>query len=539
MRIRVVVPVAALAAILGLGATILRSAKPEQHFQTSDRCMACHNSLFTPSGEDVSIGIGWRGSMMANSARDPYWQAGVRRETLDHPESKALIEDECAICHMPMARYQAHIENREAEVFAHLPFDMDVAEDRLAADGVSCSLCHQITPEKLGTRESLVGRFVIDTSKPLGQRNEYGPFKAEPGHQTIMRSSTGGWQPSDGEHIRKSELCATCHTLITTALGPNGEQIGALPEQMPYQEWFHSEFRETRSCQSCHMPVVEEPTPVTRVLGEPREKMARHTFVGGNFFMQRVLNRYRAELSVAAYPQELETAAARTVAHLQSQTARVAISNPALRNGRLEADVAVENLGGHKLPTGYPSRRVWLHVTVTDNAGRVVFESGRLERTGLIAGNDNDADPLRYEPHYTQIDSADQVQIYEGIMVDGNGRPTTGLLNAVRYEKDNRLLPRGFDKTTAEDEIAVQGPARGDADFTGGGDRVRYSIPISAQGPLRIEAELWFQPISYRWAENLKPYDAFEPRRFVGYYEAMAEGSAVRLASSSVLAGGQ
>ncbi len=102
--------------------------------------------------------------MMANSGRDPYWQAGVRRETLEHPESKAAIEDECTVCHMPMMRYQAHTEGREGQVFSHLPFDLDKQEDRLAADGVSCSLCHQITPEKLGTRDSLVGRFVIDTS---------------------------------------------------------------------------------------------------------------------------------------------------------------------------------------------------------------------------------------------------------------------------------------------------------------------------------------------------------------------------------------
>lgn len=523
-----------LAAALCLLTVALQSADRDIHFQTSDRCMACHNSLYTPSGEDVSIGISWRGSMMANSGRDPYWQAGVRRETLDHPESKAAIEDECAICHMPMARYQANTEGREAEVFAHLPFDMDDEDDRLAADGVSCSLCHQITSERLGTRESLVGRFVIDTTKPRGERVEYGPFEIDGGHQNIMRSSTSGWKPTDAEHIRKSELCATCHTLITQALGPNGEVIGSLPEQVPYQEWYHSEFRETRTCQSCHMPVVEEMTPVTRVLGEPRENMARHVFVGGNFFIQRILNRYRGDLSVAAYPQELETSAARTVRHLENETARVSIGGLEVNQGRLEADIAVENLGGHKLPTAYPSRRAWLHVTVTDNAGNVVFESGKLNPDGSITGNDNDADPLQYEPHYERIDSPDQVQIYEGIMIDSNGQPTTGLLNALRYEKDNRLLPRGFDKTTADEEIEVRGGAVTDADFTGGGDAVHYSMAVgNAQGPLRITVELWFQPISYRWAQNLKPYDAFEPQRFVGYYENMSEGSAAMLASAT------
>src|SRR2546427_8354071 len=86
-------------------------------FQTSDRCFACHNGLSTAAGEDISIGFGWRPSMMANSSRDPYWQAGVRRESIDHAESKAAIEDECSKCHMPMARFQSKYERREGEVF--------------------------------------------------------------------------------------------------------------------------------------------------------------------------------------------------------------------------------------------------------------------------------------------------------------------------------------------------------------------------------------------------------------------------------------
>ena len=53
-------------------------------FQTSDRCFACHNGLSTSAGEDISIGFRGAPTMMANSARDPYWQAGVRRETIDH-----------------------------------------------------------------------------------------------------------------------------------------------------------------------------------------------------------------------------------------------------------------------------------------------------------------------------------------------------------------------------------------------------------------------------------------------------------------------
>ena len=139
------------------GGAQTRSASPTPahagvSFATSDNCVACHNGLTAPSGEDVSIGIAWRASMMANSSRDPYWQASVRREILDHPTAQAAIEDECSICHMPMARATAAAAGQPGRVFTWLPVAANASGDhRLAADGVSCALCHQIGPDRLGT----------------------------------------------------------------------------------------------------------------------------------------------------------------------------------------------------------------------------------------------------------------------------------------------------------------------------------------------------------------------------------------------------
>ena len=503
------------------------------HFQTSDRCVACHNGLATPTGEDISIGIDWRTSMMGNGARDPYWMAGVRREMMDHPSATSVIQDECTICHMPMMSYESKLAGGHGDLFSHLPPDPNKLADRLADDGISCTVCHQITGDNLGTRESFIGGFKIDEKTAPGERRVYGPYEIDTGRTTIMRSSST-FRPMEGKHIQSSEMCATCHTLYTKALNAQGQEIGELPEQVPYQEWLHSDYKETQSCQSCHMPVVPQDVPITNVFGEPRPGFSRHVFVGGNFYMQRILNLYRGDLGTAALPAEMDAAANRTIAHLQSQSAKVAIRNLGVRNGRVEAEISIENLGGHKLPTGYPSRRVWLHVTVRDRNGRVVFESGALNPNGSIAGNDNDQDATRFEPHYTEITSRDQVQIYEPILGDPQGRPTTGLLTALRYLKDNRLLPRGFDKRTADKDIAVHGEAAGDADFTSGGDTIRYSAAAGdGQGPFQVEAELWFQPIAYRWAMNLKSYQAMEPQRFVRYYEATASGSGGMLVRST------
>ena len=534
-------PVAAIAALLLFCSQSASSAKLDgDHsgplFQTSGRCLACHKGVTTQGGEDVSIGFNWRATIMANSSRDPYWQAAVRREATDHPEARAQIEDECSVCHMPMARYSAKQRGGEGQVFAHLPFNPDRDESRLAEDGVSCSLCHQIGKENLGKRESFVGRFLIDAPTAEGERMEYGPYKIEAGQTRIMVSSSGGFRPTESLHVQRSELCATCHTLITKALGPDGKVLAPFPEQMPYLEWLNSSYKDEQSCQDCHMPVVKEPVPLTRILGIAREGVSRHTFVGGNFLMLRMLNRYRNELSTSAPAGEMEASADRTVTQLQTKTARVDIRDLAVKEDRLTMNVSVENLTGHKFPTAYPSRRAWLHVLVRDSENRTIFESGAFQPDGSVSGNDNDADPTRFEPHYRAIASPDQVQVYESIMSNSAGKPTTALLSAVRYLKDNRLLPRGFDKAAVAEEIATVGEASADDDFKSAGDLVRYDVPLKgAKAPFRIEAELWYQPISRRWASNLIPYKSAEPSRFVGYYDSMAGESAVVVSRAAKL----
>jgi hypothetical protein len=477
--------------------------------------------------------------MMANSARDPYWQAGVRREILVRPAFAEAIQNECAACHMPMARFTAKAAGRPGAVFAHLPAARAIDPvDRLAVDGVSCTMCHQIEAEGLGGRESFTAGFVVDTTTPAGQRPIFGPYEVDAGRQSLMRSAAG-YLPEKAEHVRRSELCATCHTLITHALDDDGRVLAEFPEQVPYLEWRHSAYagNRKRSCQSCHMPRVDGEAPIAAVLGRSHENVSRHVFRGGNFFMPRVLDRYRNELGVEALPVELQTMSQRTAAHLASAAARLEIESVAVTPGRLRAEVLIDNLAGHKLPSAYPSRRVWIRFTVRDHNGTIVFESGRLEPDGSIAGNDNDADPVRYEPHYTVIDSPDQVQIYEPILAGPDGAVTTVLLTAVQYLKDNRLLPDGFDKATAGDDIAVHGKAETDADFLGGSDRVRFDLDLSgAEGPFRIEAGLWYQPIGHRWARNLAQEQAPEIEFFVSAYEALAPRSATLLASDRALA---
>ncbi len=508
---------------------------PGTVIRTSDHCVACHNGMKTSEGEDVSIGLQWQATIMANASRDPYWQASIRREAMDHPTAKQAVEDDCSTCHMPAVRMPERDRGVHSDIFSRFPLDHFPKGDRAAADGVTCSVCHQIDPVELGTSASFSGN--VKFSKPISRylRAEYGPFDVTPGHQTVMHSSTATYKPMRGDHLREAALCGSCHTLITEALGPDGKKLGIqFHEQMPFQEWQHSAYNNTeQTCQYCHMPVVKEAVPITALYGEPRQGLHRHVFVGPNFLVEGMLQDNRDELATVAQPAEMKAMIERTTALLKTQAAKVTISGLQSTASGLAVDVHVENLGGHKLPSAYPSRRAWLHLVVKDAGGNIVFESGRLNPDGSIVGNVNDEDPLKFEPHFREITDPRQVEIYEDIMQDSQGRVTTGLLSAVGYVKDNRILPRGFDKATAAPEIAVMGAAATDPNFTGQGSTVRYVVQAGhATGPFTVEAELWFQPVGFRWAHNLASYKAPEPQRMVRYYEAAARKSAMLIASA-------
>jgi hypothetical protein len=531
------VSAAALALLMGLRSHDVSAASKsdaKDEFRDSSRCVACHNGLKTPAGEDISIGFQWSASIMANSARDPYWQGSVRRETIDHPEASAEIQDECSTCHMPAQHLIDKASGRKTEVFSRLPLTKNPERNHFAADGVSCSVCHQVESTGLGTPKTFNGNVEVAAATDGKNRPEYGPFAVDAGHQTIMRSSTAGLVPQQAAHIRDAGLCGSCHTLYTVARGADGKPVGQLAEQMPFLEWEHSDYRTKQTCQQCHMPEVAEAVPVTALYGPKRQGMHRHVFVGGNFFIVQMLSDHRDELGVSAQPQVMEVANNYAAEFIRTQSARLDLRDLRKTSDGLSFTVKVLNLTGHKLPTAYPSRRIWLHVAVRDNAGKMIFESGALNPDGSIVGNSNDADAHRFEPHYTEITSPDEVEIFEPILKDEKGLVTTGLLAAVGYLKDNRILPDGFDKQTADHDIAVVGQAHDDPGFTGGRASVRYSIKTAPSSSYKIHVELWYQPVGFRWAHNFESYKAAaEPQRFLAYYEQASRKSAIVIAEAT------
>ena len=473
-------------------------------FAVSGRCALCHNMLVDAAANDVSIEVAWRPTMMANAARDPYFLAKVSTEVAHNPHLEETIEDTCATCHTPMAHTQATADNSSTALLDDGFLDPGGERHAEALDGVSCTLCHQIEDAGLGEPVSFVGHYVIDTTRESPDRVNYGPFP-DP-DQEAMRAASG-FTPLYGEHVTEAALCATCHTLFTPYVDAEGNVLGQFPEQTAFLEWRHSDFGdgtgEDRTCQDCHMPDAEGAVAIaTAPAGLPaRSPFARHHFVGGNRLMLDILNDHPHELDVEADSSGFDAVAQRVLDQLENATAELTILAAEIAGETVTVALKVENRAGHKLPTGFPARRLWIHLTIADGAGVVFFESGAPQADGRIAGNDADQDLSRFEPHYTTITVEDQVQVYESVMQNSDGETTYTLLRAAAYAKDNRLLPRGFEKATAGADFATVGEALQDADFAGGADEIIY------------------QSVSAPFVEDMRPAGSSLAVRFVNYYD--------------------
>lgn len=488
-------------------------------FSTSDRCAFCHtassSALRDAAGRDVSPYALWSRSMMGFSGRDPYWLAAFSHEITDNPAAKNFIDAVCTRCHAPAAAVTL------GQINAHVQFeDITTAktnEAHLARDGVTCSVCHQIKADNLGQAPSFTGNYEIGTARLI-----YGP------HQnpfTMPMQNNVNYTPTYATHMTDSGLCATCHTVITRALDDIGNPTGPeFPEQVPYLEWQNSDFAvgaNAKSCQNCHMPTVDEDgNPIsTRISNRPpvinpRSPVGRHLLVGGNAYMLGLIAE-NAAWTGTNVPQSELLASEKQAQEMLASAATIRITQAARNGNEVNIDVAVDNHSGHKFPTAYPTRRAWIHVTVKDSKGAIIFESGHFDAQGRITnGKGQPIDGAHVVlSHYDEITADTQAQVYEAVTGDASGKPTHVLLRATTYLKDNRLLPAGWSAAHVNAAMTKPIGLNNDANFVPGTDSVKYRFAAPA-GKLDIAAELVFQSVPPAAAEVLEAVDTPAAKTF-------------------------
>ncbi|NNC83382.1 MAG: hypothetical protein HKN79_07380, partial [Flavobacteriales bacterium] len=405
-------------------------------FAASGECNGCHGydpqevASVDAEGNDINVVDDWRATMMAMSAKDPFWRAKVSHESLVSPALQAEIESSCTDCHAPMGFYNAmHLG------LPHYTME-DLKMDSVALDGVSCGACHQISPDSVGSTFSGIDlKYVEDTI--------YGPY--DDPFAGPMQSFVG-FMPVYSEHMAKSETCATCHTLITETVGLDGQLTGGeFVEQATYHEWvnsaYNTEDEAAVECQGCHMTRVDDDIVISANLLflPPRSPFFRHDIVGGNTFMLDMMKEHRDTLDIRAYAVQFDSVRAATMRMLQENTLDILITEEGRTLDSLFIDVELTNKAGHKFPSAYPSRIAFIEFVALEESGDTLFSSGILGEDYEVINRD-----AEYEPHYDLIDSEEKVQIYELVMADESGAETTVLSQADFALKDNRLAPFGF-----------------------------------------------------------------------------------------------
>lgn len=478
-------------------------------FAGSGECLMCHNTMTNEAGELISIVGDWRSSMMAHSAKDPFWQAKVSHETLVNPQLKNEIETVCTRCHAPMGNVNAHHMGQEFYTME------EMKADPLALDGVSCTVCHQIPATSLG---NFSGTFEIGTDKEI-----WGPYENPFVNPMINHT---GYTPVHSNHIKDSRVCASCHTLLTASLDMEGNPTGEeFVEQAIYQEWLNSSYPQYgTACQSCHIPEIDD---VVKISSMPpglagRTPFGMHHLAGANVFMLKLIKENLTTLGITATATQMDSTIARAERMLQQSSIFMEVQEINRTEDTLYLDIVLMNLAGHKFPSGYPSRRAFLQTIVINENNDTLFFSGQTDDSYNLIHED-----AGFENHHQQIINEEQVQIYEMVMGNVNYEPTTVLERAYVHLKDNRIPPHGFNDThSTYDTVAVIGDALLDEDFNKmnneqgtGADIVHFQVPINGDtGDLQIISTLYYQSVTDKWLEHMFSFSSEEIDLFKDLY---------------------
>jgi hypothetical protein len=506
-------------------------------FSTAGACESCHGAdpdgiaSVTLEGEDVNVVDAWRASIMANSARDPYWRAKMRQEMANAPAHADETGHFCTKCHAPLGRHAHEVLELE-----HYTFDY-LLHDSVGLDGVSCVACHQLAPNTGAVVHT--GELVYEQD-----RIAYGPFESPLASPMALFS---GYNPVYSEHISEAAVCAGCHSLVTQTIDLEGNFTGSdFVEQATWHEWLNSIYADDQlniTCQSCHMPSLgKQPVVIAAGYETPgRMDFSKHTFAGANAYMLEIMRDHRDTLGISASDEDFAAAITATLQSLQLESLELETVFIHRDADTVRFEVVLENLVGHKFPSGYPARRLWLSAELSDPlTGEVLFHSGSFDEEGRIA-NEN----TQFEPHYEVITQQSQVQIYEMVMADVEGQPTTLLERAAGYLKDNRLVPKGFSSMHAVyDTTQLAGAVLNDLNFNRddfgnegtGIDRIRYHIATEGEdGELLLTVKAWYMAVPPKWTDVLFELD--DP--LVNHFAEMHAGAnklPVQVAESSATA---
>jgi cytochrome c5 len=474
------------------------------------KCDNCHGGYNLP----VEPAFNWRGSMMAQAARDPLFYACLAIANQDAPGSG----DMCIRCHSPKGWLEGRSEPTDASALT--------AQDR---EGVMCDFCHKLVrPAALGTNP-----FPGDADFTAGTYAQDQAYLATLG--LIPGTTADGMYIADANNAKRgpfvdanathqmfysplhsqADVCGTCHDVSNPAYSKSGnaylpnafataapsfDPYMLFPVERTYSEWKMSAYNQpggvyapqfggnksfVSTCQDCHMKDVSG-VACNKAGGVFRTDLPLHDMTGGNTFIPRLVkDLYIGEVDTTALNSGIQRA--------QGMLEKAASLDVAVawKDGAFKLLTSVTNETGHKLPSGYPEgRRIWLNVKMFDGTDALIYESGAYDPATAVLTHDPDIKVYEIKPGIS-ADIAPVVTLPAG--------PSFHFAINNQIYFDNRIPPRGFRNSTF---AAIQSPPIG-AFYADGQHWDNTYYPIEA-GAARAEVTLYYQTLSKEYVEFLR-----------------------------------
>lgn len=347
---------------------------------------------------------GWRTSMHANSFRDivfqAEWAAGVTA-------TDGGVKNLCGGCHTPVGVLTGTV-TFDPEMGKHGGFTtMGVANN-----GVFCDVCHTVSGSSwryTANAEPGNASLILDP----------GPVK----RATLGDSKSPFHETAYSDLHANASFCANCHNIFHPEHG--------FPIEYTYDEWKMSPYAHRGiQCQDCHMVPVATAMRVADEMKRPhdlenhglggfagmggpmRDLVHDHGFVGGNSVIAEAMGVPGAEAVRAEAIKRLQNAADLDFELFPG------------KGGANLLKVKVTNTrAGHHLPTSLTFiRQVWLEVELTDDQGRLMLSSGKLDEGNNIPG---------------------EAVKFINTSVDSEGRPTVDPWEVAGFSHVNTIPPKG------------------------------------------------------------------------------------------------
>ena len=336
------------------------------------------------SGCHSEILAEWRPSAHRYASSDVAFQAVQRLMLADTGAESTRY---CAGCHDPIALFSGH-KNVNVEGLTSVGAD----------EGVSCVVCHSIV------RTDVRGNADYTVAQPV---RYVGERKAGAVNKWIsdflIRAYPEQHKRSFARPLYKTgEYCGACHKQF---IDEEVNRIGWVQLQNQYDNWRKSRWyhegntTRTTTCRECHMPLQASTDPSAGDSGDYNRsasdgKHRSHRFLGANQVMPVLLklpggDRHvrlteswlRGEIDIPEIADKWTS----------GPVIGIKLVGPSSVKPGQQVDIQVvvtNNKTGHDFPTGpLDIIRSWIELTVVDESGHLIFESGRPDERGRMASD--------------------------------------------------------------------------------------------------------------------------------------------------------